>query len=380
MAAFDAGANPSSVHGAGRAARAVVERCRRRIAAVFEVAPDRVTFVSGATEGNALVLAGGLAVGGKRAGDSESQRWTAVLASATEHDSVAAWATVGSDGAIPVTPTGLVDMNGLAERLAPLGAPDRSIVSVMAVNNETGVINPIGEIAAQCGAAGVRLHCDAAQAVGRVRLPDAVRGADIVTLSGHKFGGPPGIGVIVDIAGLVPPALLRGGGQEGGRRPGTENVPAIAGFHAAFDAALAEFEAGEANREATLRDRAVAAIRRIVPEVAVAGEGALRAGNTACLSMPGVSAETQVMALDLEGVAVSAGSACSSGKIRTSPVLTAMGLAPEAAGQFIRVSLGWSTTDDDIERLVNAWGRIHDRLRPAKPAGVGESGRDRGAA
>lgn len=354
VAALDTGGNPSSVHGVGRGARATVERCRRRVAGVFDVAADRVTFVSGATEGNALALAGA----------------KTVLAGATEHDSVAAWA----HETLPVSAAGTIDIDRLAARLATMTDPGAVVVSAMAVNNETGVINPIGEIAALCREAGVRLHCDAAQAVGRLDLAGAVAGADIVTLSGHKFGGPPGIGVVVVPGGPVPAARMRGGGQEGGRRPGTENLPAIAGFHAGFDAALAAFEAGDAERLGVLRDRAVSAIRSAVPEAIVAGEGASGVGNTLCVSMPGVKAETQVMAFDLEGVALSAGSACSSGKVRTSPVLLAMGFDADTAGTFIRVSLGWTTTEADIDRLVDVWRRLHARLGP------GENGVVRGAA
>lgn len=342
LAAFDRVGNPSSVHADGREARRVIELARRQVAQAVGVVPEDVVFTSGATEANSMVLRSGLA--------------SRLLVSAIEHDSVLANAPQADR--IPVDDQGRVDLGALAALLAAGGGD--TLVSVMAVNNETGVIQPLEELGRLCARHGALLHVDAAQALGRIPLQQASIGAHLLTLSAHKLGGPMGVGALVASAALPVPPLLRGGGQERGRRPGTEAVPPIAGFGAAVEAVLAQGPE-EMLRVGQLRDRLEAALRAEVPGLAVHGAGAARVANTACLSMPGVPSETQIMALDLAGVSVSAGSACSSGKVRTSHVLGAMGVDAAVALGAVRFSLGWASAAADIDRAVTAWLALYRR-------------------
>ena len=333
--------NPSSVHAFGRAARRIVEDARRQVAALAAVPSDAVLFTSGGTEANNLALRG---CGRRR-----------ILASAVEHPSV----LEAADGieTIPVDGDGIVDLDALAAMLRDGDAP--AIVSVMLANNETGAIQPVAEAAAIAHANGALFHCDAVQAAGRLPLDFGALGADMMTLSAHKIGGPKGSGALIVRDSVHLAALIRGGGQERGRRSGTENVPGIAGFGAASALAVAGIE--EARGFAGLRDRLEDCILREVPSARIAGAGAERLPNTSCIALPGVSAETQVMALDLAGFAVSAGSACSSGKVRTSHVLRAMGLADEIAACTIRVSLGHGNGAADIEAFVAAYAEFAAR-------------------
>ncbi|MEQ8966392.1 MAG: aminotransferase class V-fold PLP-dependent enzyme [Azospirillaceae bacterium] len=345
--ALDLVGNPSSVHAAGRAARRAVESAREAVAALVGAAPAEVVFTSGATEANATVLAG--------AGRP-------VLAAGTEHDSVRA----GLDGApVPVDAEGRIDLSFLDRRLAEAGAP--ALVSVMLANNETGVVQPVAEAAAIARRHGALVHCDAVQAAGRLAVDRDALDVDYLTLSAHKIGGPRGVGAVVARDGVPLAPLVRGGGQERRRRAGTENVAAIAGFGAAARAAAAE--AGRLGALEALRDGLVAGIRAADPTAPLWGEGAGRLPNTACIGMPGVPAETQVMGFDLAGIAVSAGSACSSGKVAASHVLDAMG-AGAAAGEAVRFSLGPETTADEIERAVAAWAEVAARAR-GRRAGPG---------
>ncbi len=246
----------------------------------------------------------------------------------------------------------------------PGAAP--ALVCLMAANNETGVLHPWAEVAALCRRHGALLHMDAVQAAGRVPLTLDATGADSLALSGHKLGGPPGAGALLLRPGLDLPALIAGGGQERGRRGGTEPLPAICGMAAAAEAAD---PAAAAARLAALRDRIEAGLRALAPEVVVAGAGApRRLPNTTCAVLPGVAAETQVIALDLAGVRVSAGAACSSGKVARSPVLEAMGLGAEAAGCGLRVSLPWNAPEDAPERLLDAWAAMRGRLSRGRAA------------
>jgi cysteine desulfurase len=336
--------NPSSVHRRGRAARQIIERAREPVATLLgEADPSGVIFVSGGTEANHLALLG-----------SGRER---VLVSAIEHDSVRY--AVPAVEIIPVGPEGIVDLDAL-DRL--LGADDRpALVSVMYANNETGVIQPVAEIAAIARRHGALFHCDAVQAAGKVTLEAGAVGADLLTLSAHKIGGPPGVGalVVTDPIDLAP--LLRGGGQEHRRRAGTENLPGIAGFAAAAAASAAEVAAYD--RVGALRDGLEAEIAAIAAEAVVLGAAAPRLPNTSAIAMPGVAAETQVVALDLDGVMVSAGAACSSGKVGPSHVLAAMGVGPEIASSTIRVSLGWSSTKAEIEHFLRAWTALYRRCR-----------------
>ncbi len=342
VVALDLSGNPSSVHAAGRAARRALEDAREALAARFGAEPADVVLTAGGTEANALALAG-------------LGRGRRVLVGATEHAAVLAAAGPGAE-TVPVRPDGTADLDALAALLAEGGPP--ALVCLMAANNETGVLHPLAEAAALCRAHGGLLHVDAVQAAGRVALDPGL--ADSVALSGHKLGGPAGAGALILRSGLHLPALVAGGGQERGRRGGTEPLPAIAGFAAAAVAAGAG--PGEAERLAALRGRLEAGVLAAAPEALVAGAGAPRLPNTSCILLPGVPAEAQVIALDLAGVRVSAGAACSSGKVARSHVLSAMGLGPAAAGCAIRVSLPWNAPEDAPERFLSAWSVMRDRL------------------
>ncbi len=338
LEALDLTGNPASVHAAGRAARRVVEDARERLAVRFNAAPARLVFCSGGTEADALAIHGLSA--GRR-----------VLAGATEHDAVRAAAPGAA--IIPVDASGVIQLDALSAALAD-GGP--ALVCLMLANNETGVLHPIAAAAALCRAQGAWLHVDAVQAAGRLPLDFAALGAHSMALSSHKLGGPAGVGaLLLDAeadAALRP--LIRGGGQEHGRRGGTPPVAAIAGFAAA---ALAGPKASP-----TLRDRAEQCA--IACGALVAGAAAQRLPNTTCLILPGVPAQTQLIALDLDGIGVSAGAACSSGKVASSHVLAAMGLG-EQAGQAIRVSLPWNATGADVDAFADAYRWLTLRTRRA---------------
>jgi cysteine desulfurase len=330
--------NPSSVHAEGRAARRILEEAREAIAARFGARGRDLVFTSGGTEANALAIKG-LAAGRR------------VLVGATEHPAVLA-AAGPEAGVIPVLADGTLDLSALEAALAS-GGP--ALVAVMAANNETGVLHPIEAIAEACQRHGALLHLDAVQMPGR--LPFTLGAADSMALSAHKLGGPKGVGALLVRPGLDPAPLLTGGGQESGRRGGTEALPAIAGFAAATACPLPE-------GLAAMRDAIEAGARARAPEVIIAGDNARRLPNTTSLILPGVAAETQVIALDLAGVAVSAGAACSSGKVRQSHVLAAMGFGAEAACA-IRVSLPWNAGADTAARFLDAWGAMRRRLSKA---------------
>ncbi|MBC7906482.1 MAG: cysteine desulfurase [Rhodospirillaceae bacterium] len=334
--------NPSSVHGPGRRARAKVEAARAAIAQLVGAPAAAVVFTSGGTEANNLILRG---CGRKN-----------VLVSAVEHASVRE--AVPAARIIPVDGSGIVDLVAL-EILLSDSPP--ALVSVMLANNETGVIQPVTEIVALAKRFGALVHCDAAQAPGRLSVSLSGLNVDFLTLSAHKLGGPSGIGALIganpDMA--VAPILL-GGGQERRRRAGSENLAGIVGFGIAARLA-AEDGAASGGMMRELRDRLEAAVKARVPGALVVGEGAERLCNTSCVALPGVAAQVQVMALDLAGVAVSAGSACSSGKVGESAVLRAMGLGPEIAGSAIRISLGPDSTAQEIEMFLTAWCELARR-------------------
>jgi cysteine desulfurase len=335
--------NPSSVHRWGRSARQAVERARSAVAALLGAPREGVVFVSGGTEANHLALLG-----------SGRER---ILVSAVEHDSVLR--AVPQAERIPVDRDGVVVLDRLDRLLA--ADPRPALVSVMLANNETGVLQPVAAVAAIARAHGALFHCDAVQAAGRIPLDARTIGADFVTLSAHKLGGPPGIGALVVTGELELTPLLRGGGQESGRRAGTENLPGVAGFAAAANAATEEIAVYDRVRE--LRDALEASVAAIAPEAVVLGAAAPRLPNTAAISMPGVAAETQVIALDLDGVMVSAGAACSSGKVGPSHVLEAMGLDPDLVSSTIRVSLGWDSSEVDVAHFLRAWTALYHRCR-----------------
>ena len=334
-AMLDAHANPSSVHAEGRAARAALESARAAVLSSFGV-PGTCIFTSGASE--ALRLA----IGGARA--------ACVLVSAIEHEAV----QLAAPGAtiVPVDPTGQVDPGALAAMLAAAPAP--ALVCVMHANNETGVVQPIADIARVVRGAGGLLLVDAVQSALRLPWPDA----DFVAVSAHKLGGPPGVGaLVVRDPALLPPG---GGAQEGGHRPGTQNLPGIRGFAAALRARATD--PAWVPRVAALRERLEA--RLIAAGADVAGEVANRLPHISCVRMAGVEAMRQLMLFDLQGFAVSAGAACSSGRVRASHVLRAMGWSKTAAGEAIRVSLGWTTTAADVDAFAEAWERAAVRLAP----------------
>jgi cysteine desulfurase len=338
--------NPSSVHRWGRAGRQMVERAREAVAALLVgVDPSNVIFVSGGTEANHLALLG-----------AGRQR---VLVSAVEHDSVR-HAVPGSE-TIPVDCDGVVALDELDRLLA--ADPRPALVSVMFANNETGVIQPMAGIAAIARKYRALFHCDAVQAAGKFALDAGEIGADLFTLSAHKLGGPPGVGALVVTGGVDLAPLFHGGGQERGRRAGTENLPGIAGFAAAAAASASAEGIAIYDRVRALRDELEASIGAVAPDAVVLGAAAPRLPNTSAIAMPGIAAETQVIALDLDGVMVSAGAACSSGKVGPSHVLAAMGIGSVLAGSTIRVSLGWSSTEADIAHFLRAWTALYRRRR-----------------
>ncbi len=335
------GGNPSSVHRAGRAARRAVERAREEVAALAGATADSIVFTSGGSEANHLALLG--------CGRSR------IIVSAIEHDSVRR--AVPDAEILLVTADGIIDETALEALLA--GGEEPALVSIMLANNETGIIQPIAALAPLVHRHGALLHCDAVQAAGKLPLDWTRLGADLLSLSAHKIGGPQGVGALIVAPHVALAPLQRGGGQERGRRAGTENVPGIVGFGRA--AALAAAELPSYAGLATLRDEAERRLVEIAPTARIFGGTAPRLPNTLCIAMPGVSAETQVMALDLAGVMVSAGAACSSGKVRPSHVLEAMGASAADAASAIRVSLGRGTVAADIAQLAEAWAALYAR-------------------
>jgi len=346
-AALDVTGNPSSVHGAGRAARRLIEDARDKVAALVGVTARDVVFTSGGTEANMLALSPALGA--------------ELLVSAIEHPSVRSGGRFAAAEDIAVTAAGVVDLVALERQLAGRLRP---LVSLMLANNETGVIQPVAEAAALVHAAGGLLHVDAVQGPGRIACDFKALGADLMTLSSHKIGGPQGVGALIRRDGLTLDSQIKGGGQERGARAGTENVAGIAGFGAAAEAARRGWTA-EAARMAALRDRLEAGIKAVAPKAVIFGAEAARLPNTTLFSVPGMKAETAVIAFDLEGVAVSSGAACSSGKVSPSHVLAAMGAAPELARGAIRVSLGYATTDEDVGTILKAWGKLSESLYKA---------------
>ena len=343
--------NPSSVHGFGRAARALVDRARAQVARLVGEKAEDVIFVAGGTEANNLALA------------SRGER--PLIVSGIEHDSVLKPAEMAGARVLRVQRNGQVDLDDLAATLRDVGRP--AFVSIMLANNETGVIQPVRAAADLVHAAGGLLHCDASQAPGRIALDVSDLGADLLTLSAHKMGGVLGAGALVPKSDLAIRPLLVGGGQEKFRRAGTENVPAIAAFGAAAEEARTSVHIA---RLAALRDRLESKLAEF--GVSILGAEAPRLPNTSCVSIAGKSSETLVMALDLAGYAISAGSACSSGKVRPSPVALAMGYGEEIARSAIRISLGWWNNEAEIDglvaRLAHLTGRKVHTLPDMQPA------------
>ncbi|BBO06043.1 MULTISPECIES: cysteine desulfurase family protein [Bradyrhizobium] len=353
LAAWDLVGNPSSVHAEGREARRLIEEARATLAVAVGALPRNVVFTSAGTEANALALSPGL----RRSSGGPVER---LLLSAVEHASVLAGGRFAADkiGLIPVMRSGVVDLDHLRSLLRD-GAP--ALVSVMAANNETGALQPVAEVARIVHEAGGLLHVDAIQALGKIPFEINGMGADLATFSAHKVGGPKGVGALVvaeGLTGLEP--LLRGGGQELNRRAGTENIAGIAGFGAAVKVALQTLSE-DAEQMATLRNRLENGIRGSAGATIFSDE-VKRLPNTVLFTAPGLKAETAVIGFDLEGIAVSSGSACSSGKVQPSHVLSAMGYDPAVAQGAVRLSLGWSTEPDDINRALEAWRKLGNTL------------------
>ncbi|MGC6534291.1 MAG: cysteine desulfurase family protein [Parvibaculales bacterium] len=345
LAALNIG-NPSSVHEEGRKARALVESARRDISELVIAHPETVIFTSGGTE------ACNLALNLRQAPAGEITR---LLVSAIEHSAVlqAAKESGLPVTEIPVTASGVVDVAALQELLQD-DAP--ALVCVMLANNETGVIQPMAEIGRMVKEHGSLLFCDAVQAAGKTPINMIAMGIDALSLSGHKLGAPMGIGALVTQPGIVVPPMLIGGGQELGRRAGSENISGIAAFAAAARAAKQDLDGFQ--ELSALRDAMETALQEAAPDVTVFGADEARLANTSCFALAGLNSETLVMALDLAGLAVSAGSACSSGKVSRSHVLAAMGVQTDISRGVLRVSLGWQSTARDTQKLVAEWAKL----------------------
>jgi cysteine desulfurase len=359
IAALDYPGNASSVHHEGRDARALIEKARGDVATLVGAPAGAVVFTSGGTEAANLALTPNLRIG------RDKRDFDLLLVSAGEHPCVLQGHRFLAEQAIvlPLEASGCVDLRVLDEALSRNGGR-RPLLALQAANNETGVIQPVAEAAAKVRAVGGATVCDAVQAFGRVTCKAEVLRADILILSAHKLGGPKGVGALVfaDQNDHIGDVIVRGGGQERGQRAGTENVAAIAGFGAGAQAAARHIER-EAKHTLALRNRLEETVLQIAPEAIVFSATAERLPNTSCFAVPGTSAETLLMALDLDGVAVSSGSACSSGKVGKSHVLAAMGVDPALASGAIRVSFGWSSRETDVEHFARAFGVAIEQIQ-----------------
>jgi len=342
--ALDIGGNPSSVHAAGRAARSLIETARAQVADLVAVVPGSVTFTSGGTEANALAIESAVAAGYDR-----------ILLGATEHGAVSENVkAAGVPVAVwPVDSNGVADLDWLRAELAKGGKP---FVCLMLANNETGVIQPVAEASALVREAGGWLHVDAVQAAGKIAIDFTALGADTLALAAHKLGGPFGSGALVAGTRATLVRRLHGGGQERGRRAGAENLSGIAGFGAACVAAKADLDA--MTRQSAWRDALQARVEEA--GAAILGKDAARLPQTLGFAAAGFDAQMQVMGMDLAGVAISAGPACSSGKMKPSDVVAAMG-RPDLAPFSVRISGGWNTTEDDWRRAGDAWLELYAR-------------------
>lgn len=361
--------NPSSVHGEGRAARAMIEQARSQVAKLVGAKASNVVFTSGGTEANATVLSPGLmdCSGGR---DCVRVPASLLLHGATEHPCVRDGHrfAAGAAEAIPVDADGVADLAWLGARLERLASEQpgaRALVSLHLANNETGVIQPIAEVAALAKRHGVLVHSDAVQAAGKIAIDIEALGVDVLTISAHKIGGPKGVGAIIFRTGALELSdkPLRGGGQERGWRAGTENLPGIVGFGTAAELAGAAL-ASEAQRLAGLRDRLEAGLLALAPQAAIFGRAAARLPNTSAFATPSQVAETLLIKLDLAGVALSSGSACSSGKVKRSHVLDVMGVDPAMSAGALRASLGWTTSEADIDHFLAAYAKALAATKP----------------
>jgi cysteine desulfurase len=364
LAALDLSGNPSSVHGEGRAARRLIEQARESLAALVGADARNVVFTSGGTEANALALSPVIERG------TDKTPFERLLISAIEHPSVRAGGRFAASAIeeIPVSPDGAVDLAALERELEQGG---RALVSLMAANNETGAVQPITAASEIVHCHGGLLHVDAVQAAGRIALDIKTLGADLLTLSAHKIGGAKGAGALIkrDDTLHFPEPLIKGGGQERGARAGTENVAAIGAFGAAAAAAKTRL-ADEIRHMAALRNRIEAGLGALTPEATIFSTEAERLPNTTLVAMRGGKADTLVIGFDLEGIALSSGAACSSGKVAPSHVLAAMGVPPELARGAIRVSTGPGTTEAEIDRFLDVWKKLVQRLSIKEKRGL----------
>lgn len=338
--AMEVGGNASSIHAEGRATRKLLDDSREALGFALGCLPQMVTFTASGTEANNMALRG-----------VQAER---ILVSAIEHPSVLAAAKASGKAVelIPVDGNGVIDLAALGKML---GRPN-VLVSVMLANNETGVIQPITDVVDLARKAGALVHVDAVQGFGKLSVNFGLLGCDLMTVAAHKIGGPVGVGALVIRDGLVVEPLLVGGGQELRRRAGTENLVAIAGFAAVAKEMRLDTK--------VLRDK----LESLLEDAVVVGAAVERLPNTTCLAMPGLKAESLLMNFDLAAIAVSSGSACSSGKVGRSHVLDAMGLAPEISSSAIRVSLGWNSTSDDVQHFITVWKHLLERHRARKAA------------
>ncbi|EJK81913.1 cysteine desulfurase family protein [Rhizobium sp. AP16] len=361
--ALDLYGNPNSVHGEGRATRAAIEAARRQVASLTGAEPAHVVFTSGATEAANMVLTPEFRMGRTPLAIGH------LYISAIEHPAVREGGRFAKENIseIPVTPEGTVDLAALETMLVAHDKADGlPMVAIMLANNETGILQPVSEAAKIVQASGGVFIVDAVQAAGRVPLDINAIGADFLIVSSHKIGGPKGVGALISRGEvLMPKPLIHGGGQEKGHRSGTENALGVIGFGAAATAAIAELDSRNMG-VAKLRDRLEQGMKLAAPDVIIHGEGGARVPNTSFFTLPGLKSETGQIAFDLEGVAISAGSACSSGKVGESHVLSAMGCDPKLGA--LRISLGFTTTDEDVERAIAAFARIAGRRKPAGAA------------
>ncbi|GAA0531994.1 cysteine desulfurase [Rhizomicrobium palustre] len=360
--AFALGGNASSVHASGRAARALIEEARQNVAALGGARAEEVIFTSGATESNALALWGAVmgSLEARDAAKDATARITRLFVSAIEHPAVLENAKAVAERFaglrlefIPVRTNGVVDLDALKDLLRE--GKGRALVALMAANNETGVVQPVDEVLTLVRAEGALLLVDAVQAAGKIALP----AADYLTLSAHKLGGLQGAGALIVRTGIPYAPLITGGGQERGARAGTENLAGIAAFGAAATAAAQE------NVTPVLRDRFEAGLRKIAQEVTIFGVESLRLPNTSNFSLAPIPAETALMALDLDGVMLSSGAACSSGKVKRSHVLAAMGISEDVGACALRASFGWNSTEADVDAALSSISKLVARRRAA---------------
>ncbi len=354
-------ANPSSAHSEGQSARAALERARAQVAGLVGAPPAAVVFVSGGTEGDHLAVVG--------AAHALQARGRRVAVSAVEHHAVHGAAELLARDGFAIEHLAVDSSGRVAPEAVDTLPSDTTLVSVMLANNETGVLEPVAEVARRAHARGMRVHCDAVQAAGKVPVQAGSMGADYLVISAHKLGGPKGVGALVLGPGAPLETQQRGSAHEHGHRGGTENLAGIVGFGVAAELAARDL-ADEGARLQALRDRLEAGIRAALPDAVIHGAGVARLPNTVNVSVPGARSDDLLMGLDARGVAVSAGAACASGAVEPSPVLAAMGVPRAIAIAALRLSMGRTTTADEVDRVVTALAEAARASRAARAAGV----------